>query len=374
MDVNALVDRCWRLWEHSCQQQHALSHCNHFNCHIQVFIGIAGAPGSGKSYVAEQVARAINQRHNEEQRQRQRQRQEPEQEQQEHSPPQSNDNAHDVRTKPDNDNIDDNDIAIVIPMDGYHFTWQQLKEMADQGTYFASDQWNVNDSDNDDDNDDNDTDRTVTKRQLSYEQLLARRGASFTYCPQAFVRDLRRAKQTGQGSFPKYDREQHDPVSNAITLHSDRHKIVLIEGLYLLCLDDPQPWAPLQDLWDDKWYITVGVGGNDNNYFYSELKRRLIQRHLKHWNDEKTRQFGGKDKEAAAKKAESNYLINAQCIHKHSPHHANLIIVNKIKHEENDTNHNSSNNKNINKNKDDDDDSCWNSGCRGTAGRAKTTI
>jgi len=172
--------------------------------------------------------------------------------------------------------------AVMIPMDGYHIPRKGLKQMADEGTVVASDQF---DTDNDD----------VEERQLSYDQYLARRGAAFTFCPSKFIQDLKAAKQKGEGSFPIYIRSQHDPVPNGVHI-SQHNKIILVEGLYLLCTDDPE-WQELEDLWDDKWYIDVSL---------EETKRRLVERHLKNWDDEKTRRYGGDDKAAAAKKAESS--------------------------------------------------------------------
>ena len=296
LDLDALVDRCWKLLE-ACSSPSSSS--------SQVFIGIGGTPACGKSYIAKQVANRLN--------------------------------THAPTSK---------EIAIVIPMDGYHLSRQRLQELAHQGAIFRSDQWQV-----DDDNHDNDKDshndnhnsntiavRQVTGRQLTYEQLLARRGAPFTYCPQQLIHDLQHAKHTHHGCFPVYDRSHHDPVSNALSLQP-HHKIVLVEGLYLLCLDDPE-WAPLHDIWHDTWHIQVST---------KETERRLIQRHLHHWTDEKTQQFGGSDQQAAARKAESNDLINAACIQRHSKQHANVIICNESilpdndnmanNHENHDTNH-----------------------------------
>jgi hypothetical protein len=61
-----------------------------------------------------------------------------------------------------------------------------------------------------------------------------------------------------------------------------------------------------------------------------ETKRRLVQRHLKHWTKAKTEQWGGDGPDAAAAKAQANDLKNAACIQKHSQHNANLIIKNEV--------------------------------------------
>lgn len=117
--------------------------------------------------------------------------------------------------------------VVVIPMDGYHLQRKELKQLADAETVFESDQFG-------EDNDE------VESRKLTYEQLLARRGASFT-----FIQDLKKAKESGEGSFPVYSRSNHDPVSDGVHIRK-HHKIVFVEDLYLLCTDDPD-WKELDD-------------------------------------------------------------------------------------------------------------------------------
>lgn len=195
--------------------------------------------------------------------------------------------------------------AVVVSMDGYHLPREALKELAEKETVFESDQFG-------------EANGEVEKHQLSYDQLLARRGAAFTYCPSSFIKDLKAAKENGEGSFPVYNRSKHDPVNDGVRINH-HHKIIFVEGLYLLCTDDPD-WEELEALWDDKWYIDVSL---------EETKRRLVERHLKNWDEQKTKTFGGSGEEAAAKKAESNDMLNAKCIKAHSKEHASLIIRNE---------------------------------------------
>jgi pantothenate kinase len=75
--------------------------------------------------------------------------------------------------------------AVVVPMDGYHIPREDLKAMAEKGAALESDECGLH-------------------KKLSYEQLLARQGAAFTYYPEKFIQYLKAAKSKGQGSFPVY--------------------------------------------------------------------------------------------------------------------------------------------------------------------------
>jgi len=265
VDVDALVDRCLKLLKESQDCHQNASNCK-FNDYQQIFVGIAGTPASGKSFIAKQIRDAINAR---------------------------NPNG-DPRVQE----------CVVVGMDGFHLSRQQLKEKAESGALFKTDQ--------------EDSNGEPIQRQFTYDELMARRGAAFTYFPESFIRNLKHVKDSGEGSFPVYSREKHDPVPNGISVNK-HNKIILVEGLYLLCLHDPD-WKPLDDLWDDKWYVDVST---------EETKRRLVKRHLKTWNEEKTQLWGGDNEEAAARKAEANDLKNAACIQKNSRFEAKLIIRNE---------------------------------------------
>ena len=47
VDVDSLAERCLRLLKESESGNHTVSRCKEFNQFNQVFIGIAGTPGSG---------------------------------------------------------------------------------------------------------------------------------------------------------------------------------------------------------------------------------------------------------------------------------------------------------------------------------------
>jgi len=51
-----------------------------------------------------------------------------------------------------------------------------------------------------------------------------------------------------------------------------RHRIVLVEGNYLLLFSDPA-WAPLRDVFDEKWFISVPLDA---------AMERVLKRHMKH--------------------------------------------------------------------------------------------
>ena len=266
LDIDALADRCLKLLK-ACQDEDPKASTSKFNDYQQVFIGVAGGPGSGKSTIAKKVRDEINKERN----------------------PNGDQSRHE---------------CVVIGMDGYHLSRQELKEKAEAGELFKTDQ--------------EDEKGKPVRKQMTYDELMTRRGASFTYDPERFIRDLKTIKEKGEGSFPVYSREKHDPVPGGVSVTKD-NKIIFVEGLYLLCAHDPD-WQPLDDLWDDKWYIDVSM---------AETKQRLVHRHLKTWSDEKTQRWGGDDEAAATRKAEANDMKNAVCIEKNSKAHAHLVIQNE---------------------------------------------
>lgn len=212
----------------------------------QLFVGIGGGPGSGKSTLSAAVRDRIN-------------------------------------------GILGEATAVVLPMDGFHHSREELAKMAREG------------------------------EDVTYEALLSRRGAPWTFdaggCVEAFVR----ARETGSASLPVYCRKKSDPVTDGVALMVD-HRVVLLEGNYLLAFDDPG-WAPLVDVFDEKWYVACES--------MDVQRERLIHRHLETWTEEKTRIFGKSGREGAAIKADSNDVKNACWVDKMSRHHADLIVVSK---------------------------------------------
>lgn len=97
--------------------------------------------------------------------------------------------------------------ALVVTMDGYHYYRHQLDQMEDP------------------------------------EYAHARRGAEFTFDAQRFVKDLKHAQATGEGSFPDFDHAKKDPEEDKIKFDGKKHQVVLVEGLYVLL--NKEPWAQL---------------------------------------------------------------------------------------------------------------------------------
>ncbi|CAJ1963550.1 unnamed protein product [Cylindrotheca closterium] len=276
VDIGFLADRCLRLLDDAKSSSTGSEspskalyrrQSSSFNDHQQIFVGIAGTPGSGKSFIARQVCDEINRR--------------------------------------DRNNNSDAPECVVVGMDGYHLSRQELKKLSESGHRFKVDEFE-------------NEELKFSYVPMSYRQVMSRRGAAFTYSPETFIRDLGIIKETGQGSFPEYCRELHDPVPGGVMV-KPCNRIILVEGLYLLSLNDPA-WKRLGNLWDDTWLVDVSL---------PETKRRLVQRHLETWDDGKTEMWGGNDAAAATRKAETNDLVNAKCIQESSRDFANLIIQNE---------------------------------------------
>lgn len=222
----------------------------------QLFVCIAGGPGSGKSTLATAIVERINK--------------------------QMQNNV------AENENGSAAASAVVLPMDGFHYSRSELQSMG-------------NSPDN----------------EYNYEELLARRGAPWTFDAEGCIDAFTKARQIGQASLPIYSRKKSDPVPDGVQLQSNT-KIVLLEGNYLLAWDDER-WEPLQsnNVFDETWYIACKS--------LEEQRERLVKRHLETWSDEKTKMWGEGAKGAGAK-ADANDMLNLEWIEKMSRHYADLVI------------------------------------------------
>ena len=221
----------------------------------QLFICVAGGPGSGKSTLASSVASRINEQM--------------------------------IQNK-DDDGEDKALAAVVLPMDGFHYSRSQLQSMGESS----------------------DIDYT-------YDDLLARRGAPWTFDAESCIHAFTNARIYGKANLPIYSRIKSDPVPNGVQLHSNT-KIVLLEGNYLLAWDDER-WSQLKTnkVFDETWYITCKS--------IEDQRNRLVKRHLETWSDEKTKLFGEGEVGAGAK-ADSNDMLNLMWIEEMSRKHADYII------------------------------------------------
>ena len=222
----------------------------------QLFVCVAGGPGAGKSSLSSAVASRIN----------------------EQMMIQNKDDDGEVKAL----------AAVVLPMDGFHYSRSQLRCMGESS----------------------DIDYT-------YDELLARRGAPWTFDAESCIDSFTKARIHGKANLPIYSRTKSDPVPNGVQLHSNT-KIVLLEGNYLLAWDDER-WSPLKTnkVFDETWYITCKS--------IEDQRKRLVKRHLETWSDEKTKLFGEGEVGAGAK-ADSNDMLNLMWIEEMSRKHADYII------------------------------------------------
>lgn len=113
-------------------------------------------------------------------------------------------------------------MAVAVPLDGFHYSRAELKKMAElEGSVYT------------------------------YDELLKRRGAPWTFNAQACISAFQEAREKGTANLPIYDRSVSDPVPDGVCLEKT-HTIVLLEGNYLLAWDDPA-WAPLKEIFDETW-------------------------------------------------------------------------------------------------------------------------
>jgi len=234
----------------------------------QLFVCIAGGPGSGKSTLSMAVAQRIN----------------------EQMMPEiiiDNNNNNNTNNNGEKEMVVP-PASIVLPMDGFHYSRSQLQSIA-----------NTSDG------------------KYTYEQLLARRGAPWTFDAEGCIAAFIDARQSGSANLPIYSRVKSDPVPNGVQLHPQT-KIVLLEGNYLLAWDDER-WVPLRDnnVFDETWYIACKS--------LAEQRERLVRRHLETWSDEKTRMFGAGEVGAGAK-ADANDMLNLEWIQEMSLKHADYVI------------------------------------------------
>ncbi len=177
------------------------------------FLGITGCPAAGKSMLARNLTDEIN-----------------------------------FRTG--------DDLAAVVPMDGFHLPNNILKQRA----------------------------------------LSDIKGAPETFDADSFAELINRLHEFPDRSImcPAYDRKIHDPVENSITI-LPCNQLIIVEGNYLLL--NISPWNAIRTKMNEVWYIDTPL---------KTVKERLLHRHI----------AGGAGKDKAERKVISVDLPNAVLVKK----------------------------------------------------------
>ncbi|KAG0626826.1 hypothetical protein M758_2G154700 [Ceratodon purpureus] len=166
-------------------------------------VGIAGSPGAGKSTVAKEVAARLNVLWLEKQGEK----------------------SGDIEASP-------TEIAVAVPMDGFHLYRRQLDAMEDP------------------------------------VEAHARRGAHWTFDPASLVKNLQQLRSQGWAHLPSFDHGVGDPVEKDIYV-SPMHRVVVVEGNYLLM--EEGEWTGLAELFDERWYVDIDI---------DEAMKRVERRHV----------------------------------------------------------------------------------------------
>ena len=179
------------------------------------FLGITGCPAAGKSELAHTLSDGIN-----------------------------------CRTG--------SDLAIVVPMDGFHFSNDILKQRG----------------------------------------LLQIKGAPETFDANGFAELINRLYSFPDQIImcPAYDRKLHNPVKDSITIKPS-NRLIIVEGNYLLL--GRSPWNLICEKLDEIWYLDISL---------DVIKERLFDRHVS----------GGTGKKEAERKVASVDIPNAELIKKTS--------------------------------------------------------
>jgi pantothenate kinase len=185
-------------------------------------LGVTGCPGAGKSTVSEWLVNGVN-------------------EKLPHSP------------------------AMVVPMDGFHFSNEQLKEM----------------------------------------KLLEFKGIPDSFDATGFVDLLRRLRTiTNKNVYcPLFDRSIEASIEDAIVIEP-KSKLCIVEGNYLLV--QKKPWDECRSYFDQVWFIDVT---------FDTIMPRLLTRHIQ----------GGRTQEGAKAKIDGTDLPNANLIEQTKPYADRLI-------------------------------------------------
>lgn len=125
------------------------------------------------------------------------------------------------------------------------------------------------------------------------EEEMRRRGSPNTFDVHSFVRSVRNLKLDNKDlKWPSFDHAVADPIQGAINVSYNEHKVIVIEGNYIL-LDVISEWQQLKDCFDERWFLNCDL---------DVAIDRLVKRHQK---------ANGITEEAAKQRVAMNDKLNA---------------------------------------------------------------
>ncbi|CAG8490493.1 2967_t:CDS:2 [Paraglomus occultum] len=166
------------------------------------------------------------------------------------------------------------EIAVLVPMDGFHYTKKELEGFDDP------------------------------------EEARRRRGAHWTFNAQgllSLVTLLREDITDTPILAPSFLHGVGDPKEDDIQV-STTHRLVVLEGLYLH-LTEPPPWNEISSKMDELWLVTVDP---------AVARSRLVKRHMK--------SDVASTEDAALHRIDTNDMPNGEFLLKHSASPDRIVL------------------------------------------------